>query len=97
MLYCDKECGTYWIDNQDGCQQADADAFCRIRECNDMWYAEKFDIGTVKPLPGFSCAGVGKNYGNWGGLSGVHFTENMEKTHGSGNVVTRVICNKTRK
>ena len=95
MLYCDKECGSFWIDKQDGCQQADADAFCRLTQCNDTAYAEHFDIINVKPVPGFSCAGVKTNYGPWFGLSDVHFTQNMEETHGSGNVVSNVKCRKT--
>ena len=97
MLYCHGSCGAFWHDNQKGCQPEDADVYCRLATCNELAYAERFDVIDVQPLPGFACAGRGVNYGNWMGQVDVHFTENMRETHGFGKSVANVKCKITGK
>ena len=43
-LYCNKDCGANWLDNEYGCQASDADAFCRIKLCQKDVYAKHYTI-----------------------------------------------------
>ena len=97
MLYCEGKCGAFWYDNQNGCQQEDADVFCQLTMCDKTAIAESYEVIDVKPLPGFSCAGRGVNYGNWMGQVDVQFTENMRDTHGFGKAIANANCILTSK
>ena len=33
QLYCHEKCGTNWLDIVPGCQQSDADAYCKLKFC----------------------------------------------------------------
>ena len=35
MLYCYGTCGDDWLDKEYGCQKADADAFCKLKFCEE--------------------------------------------------------------
>ena len=91
-LYCEGQCGQYWFDKARGCQDTDADVFCRLSLCEEMAYAVKYKVATVSDVPGFACAGRGYNYGNWVGFVDIHFTKSMKETHGFGQAIAHVVC-----
>ena len=99
-LYCDKDCGADWIDNQYGCQINDADAYCRLKHCNSNATAKKFDVLPAKAQPGFACQGIGMRFERWKngtkhgyhGIFDFHYVDDIKNTHGEGKVVTNVIC-----
>ena len=94
MLYCYGTCGGDWLDNQNGCQKADADAFCKLRLCDGDAFATSFDVTSATNNPGFACDGYGTNYSDWLGMTSVHFNDDIKTTHGSGDtdVVSNVRC-----
>ena len=92
MLYCFGTCGDDWLDNQDGCQQPDADAYCKLKLCDGNAIASSFDITTSTNNPGFACDGVGTNYGHWFGIPHVYFDDDIRTTHGAADVVSNVMC-----
>ena len=63
VLYCDKDCGANWLDNEYGCQIDDADAFCRLKHCNESASAKSFDVVPATHQPGFACRGIGSKFG----------------------------------
>ena len=81
MLYCHGACGDDWLDDQAGCQKSDADAFCKLRLCDGNAFAVDYSVGKASNDPGFSCNGHGTNYGNWFGITDVHFDEDILGTH----------------
>ena len=95
-LYCNKDCGTNWLDDEYGCQIDDADAFCRLKYCNENVTAESFDVLPASHQPGFACRGIGMNYGRntnpYQGIKDVHFTKDVKLAHGGGDVVTNIVC-----
>ena len=99
-LYCDKDCGANWLDNQYGCQISDADAYCRLKHCNENATAKKFDILPAKGQPGFACQGIGMRFErrkngttySYHGLLDFYYVDNIKNTHGEGNVITNVMC-----
>ena len=95
-LYCNKDCGTNWFDNEYGCQLDDADAFCQLKNCNANVIAESFDILPAANQSGFACRGIGKNFGRaenpYHGIKDVHFSKDIKTAHGEGHVVTNIIC-----
>ena len=100
VLYCDQDCGANWIDNEHGCQSDDADAYCRLKNCNKNAYAESFETIPASNSPGFSCRGVGKRFTRangtmifpYHGISDFNLVKDVKASHGEGNVVTNVIC-----
>ena len=92
MLYCNGGCGDDWLDNQSGCQKADADAYCKLKLCDVDAVASSFEVTISTNNPGFACNGNGKNYGDWFGMTGVYFADDIKATHGSGQVVSNVRC-----
>ena len=105
-MYCDKDCGANWIDNRYGCQIDDADAFCRLRHCNENATAKSFDIVQATHQPGFACRGIGSEFrrkrnGTEYGYHGIivfNYDDDIKNSHGEGKVITNVICeNKTSK
>ena len=95
-LYCNKDCGTNWFDNEYGCQVDDADAFCRLKHCNESVRAKSFEVLPATNQSGFACRGVGMNFGRannpYQGIKDVHYTKDIKTAHGKGDVVTNVIC-----
>ena len=105
-LYCNKDCGANWLDNEYGCQIDDADAYCRLIYCNANAIAKKFDVLPATNQPGFSCRGIGmrfhrkRNGADYGyhGILDFNYVDDIKAFHGEGNVITNVVCeNKTGK
>ena len=92
MLYCNGACGDDWLDAQDDCQKTDADAYCKLKLCNENAVATSFDVTIATNNPGFACDEYGTNYGDWFGMTGVHFEDNIRANHGRGSVVSNVKC-----
>lgn len=103
QLYCDSACGNWG--GGDGCQQADADALCKLKTDNPNSSAISFDIVTALRAPGICCPpptlddpGL-LDCVQLGALSdrgvslvvSVHDTD-LRSTHGAGLVVTNVVC-----
>ena len=92
MLYCSGTCGDDWLDDENDCQKADADAYCKLKLCDENAFAGSFEVTTATNQPGFACTGSGMNYGNWFGMTDVYFGDDIESTHGGGKVVSNVLC-----
>ena len=99
MLYCRGSCGDDWLDKTPGCQQSDADAYCRLKLCKAEAKAISYDIGATTNHPGFGCQKWNprsKNFGAWLGINDVWFYEDMSVSYYCGNcddaVVRNVIC-----
>ena len=95
MLYCHGTCGNKWLDNEEGCQKSDADAYCKLKLCREGAFANSFNISTSDALPnqpGFACRGSGTNYGNWVGMTDVNFRSELSNHGLGGKVVTNVTC-----
>ena len=100
-MYCSGACGDDWIDSEANCQEADADAFCKLRYCNEHAVATSHEITfATYGTPGFACM-YGKHKenvkfekfeGTWFGIENVYFTNDTRKTHGNGKVVANVQC-----
>ena len=95
-MYCDRDCGANWQDNEYGCQEADADAFCRLKFCNNSVYARNFSVTTVSNVNGFSCKGIGirfkENIRSLQKMGDIYFSNAMIDTLGEGYVVANVTC-----
>ena len=98
-LYCNKDCGANWLDNEYGCQASDADAFCRIKLCQKDVYAKNYTITDASNQNGFSCAGIGtrfsREYKKYQEFDEIYFTNDMRSSHGVGNIVTNISCANT--
>ena len=94
MLYCRGSCGDDWLDKTPGCQQSDADAYCRLKLCKAEAKAISYDLGGSTNQPGFACnnGNYGKNFGTWFGINAVWFTEDIS-AHGCGDCDTAVVRN----
>ena len=98
MLYCHGYCGDNWFNKTLGCQQSDADVYCKLIMCNVKAYATNYDLGVATNNPGFVCDGHGKNFGNWFGIKGIWFDEDVSSSHCEGTctyaqaVVRNVKC-----
>ena len=96
-----------WLDNEYGCQGADADAFCRLKFCNNSVFAEDFSVTPVSNLSGFSCKGNGIRFQEFRrfqrvsssqDMGDIYFSNAMINTHGEGYMVANITCaNMTRK
>ncbi|MCG8420011.1 MAG: hypothetical protein MJE77_18935 [Proteobacteria bacterium] len=103
QLYCHGPCGNWG--GGDGCQQADADALCRLRTDSLFKIAENFDVTNARAEPGiccppptlsdpalFGCISLGNMSARGVDLDvSVHNTD-LASTHGSNLVVTNVVC-----
>ena len=95
-MYCDKDCGTNWWDNEYGCQGSDADAFCKMKHCGHNVYASNFTLISASNLTGFSCNGLGirftkEEYPKQTG-SDIYYSNDILATHGEGNIVANITC-----
>merc|ERR1712174_178746 len=85
-----------------GCQQTDADLFCKITTCNEDAVAISYDIKPVFAAPGFPCPPFTGEYAygeHFGVMApGIFLNMNMYEAHKhdpnleSGDVVTNVVC-----
>jgi hypothetical protein len=96
QLYCNGGCS--WAGG-DGCDQADADVFCKLKTGNPRAYAASFAKRTALAEGGFACPMPGTSYGrSLGarsdfGVPDVRFQEtSILENHGPGDVVTDVVC-----
>jgi hypothetical protein len=53
--FCESTCG-HWGDKKDGCQQADADAFCRLKMDDPRATARSFDVTLTSAAAGVCCS-----------------------------------------
>ena len=84
-----------WLDDEEGCQKSDADAYCKLKLCDPDATSTNFRIMEDSNNPGFACRGHGRNLGNWFGMKDVWFKEDIRSSHYGGSVVTEVSCEKT--
>ncbi len=102
QLYCTGTCGNWGGGND--CQQADADALCKLKMDNPSSTASSFTVGPTQAAPGICCPPPVLTPGDGGcvalgvlsdrGVSlpiSVHDT-NLQGSHGGGTVVTAVTC-----
>ena len=63
--------------------------------CDEDAIAESFEVTAATNKPGFSCDMIGTNYGDWFGMTSVHFHDDILATHSPpdpGDVVSNVVC-----
>ena len=105
VLYCHGYCGKDWLDDVRGCQQADADAFCKLKLCNKHAKATTYEVtNSTYDIPGFACALSRRERKNMEdfellqegilfGITDIYFTNSSGHTHGTEeHVVSNVIC-----
>jgi len=99
QLYCNGSCGTWG--GGEGCQQADANAFCKLKLGNAAAVATTFQVSSAAAAPGICCPGSGVEsncvtlgaFVNRGVVLSVSVNDtNLLASHGSGSVVTNVVC-----
>lgn len=92
QLFCESSCsygGGY------GCDQTDADIFCKLKTCNCNAYATSFQIKQVVSGKGFACAGSGLYAGPQTGYcvsADVWYSTDLMGAGNFGSVVTNVVC-----
>eukprot|EP00964_Phaeocystis_antarctica_P126643 scaffold90303_cov68-Phaeocystis_antarctica.AAC.1 len=92
ILYCNGTCkGT---DGVNGCQQADADDYCKLHNCCTTSVATSWDNLVATNVPGFSCGehDYGENKGDWFGIPNIHTEADVLSTHGPGASITNAVC-----
>ena len=92
ILYCNGTCkGT---DGVNGCQQADADDYCKLHNCCATSVATSWDNLVATNVPGFSCGehDYGENKGEWFGIPNIHTEADVLSTHGAGASITNAVC-----
>ena len=90
------------MDDKNGCQIEDADAFCRLKHCDKNAFAIDFTVTAVANETGYSCQGIGttKVDATEVGMADVYYAEDMKgahvgnKTSSTAEVVSNVVCNK---
>ena len=98
MLFCNGACGDDWLDTQEGCQKADADAFCKLKLCSGSSYASSYAVSKSTHDPGFGCPNAAasqegdEDYGDWFGMVGVKFEDDIKAVYGYGDVISDVMC-----
>ena len=93
MLYCHGACGNDWEDAEEGCQEADADSFCKLTLCHEHAYATSHEVTLATREPGFACDGRGEKFeGSWFGINDIYFSDSVRGDHGQGYVVSNVMC-----
>ena len=75
-----------------GCQQSDADVYCKLKMCDETAIAISYDLGIASSDPGFACNGYGTDMGEWFGISSVTFESNIVGSHGLGRVIKNATC-----
>ena len=98
MLECEGDCGAKWLDNVPGCQQLDADAFCKLQSCDKDAFARSYAVTLVRKMRnqlGFTCQGFGKTY-SYFGMTEFQFGK-IDQYYEDGDAVTNVSCQKPTK
>jgi hypothetical protein len=94
QLYCNGTCT--WA-GASGCDQADADIYCRLVTGNPASTAQTFSVVAALAQPGFSCPSYGTNIGplpEFGVNVNVWYQgTSLHANHGSGSVVANIACN----
>ena len=80
------------MDDLRGCQSADADAFCKLKLCDEDAYAIDYDTKHATYEPGFGCDRHSKSYGDWFGMDNIKFSQNVKSAHAPGDSVQNVKC-----
>ena len=79
-----------------GCDQPDADLFCKLKTGSPLSVATSFSLGMVQDAAGFTCPGIGTQAPNLGGCgNGVamyYSDESLLSSHGDGQSITNVVC-----
>ena len=75
-----------------GCQKTDADAFCKLKLCDQDAFSTYYEETRATEVPGFACDRRGEDYGDWLGIESVHFDENTKQANGFALVVSNVTC-----
>ena len=93
QFYCNGSC-TYA--GASGCDQPDADIFCKLLTGNPASTAESFSTTTALAEPGIACAGYGDNLGSFPEY-GVDVeiwwqSSSVLENHGPGTVIVDPIC-----
>ena len=103
QLYCSGTCGN-WGGDPDGCDQGDADAFCKLKMDNPLSTATSFDVGTALDAPGVCCPPPTIAPGGLGCVDLGTFTDrgvdlnvsvhdtSVLSNHGGGAIVHNVVC-----
>jgi hypothetical protein len=97
--FCSGTCGR-WGDEKDGCQQADADAFCRLKMDDPRATARNFEVTTITTDPGVCCPALNRectllgNFGNRGVDIKVSSSDDLATSHGGTryDAVTSLEC-----
>ena len=100
QLYCNGGCS--WAGGS-GCDQADADIFCKLKTGNPNATAMSFTLGTALAQEGFPCQPIGSYGTALGSIPeyGVNIAVNggvryqptsILANHGAGQVITGVVC-----
>jgi hypothetical protein len=97
--FCHESCGL-WGDKKPGCQQADADAFCRLKMDDVKATAEAFDTSAIiGAAPGVCCPGNPKsactdlgNFAKRGVDIAVSSTQNLYEVYGRYPSITELRC-----
>ncbi len=98
QLYCAGTCGAWGGGN--GCQQEDADAFCKLKTGNPASTATSYSLAAAAPAPGVCCPGItlpscialGTFPGRGVAVAVAVDDTNLQLSHGAGQVVTNVVC-----
>jgi len=93
QLYCE---GTCSISGGSGCDQTEADRFCKIKTDNPASVATSFSTPTALDEPGFSCAnqlGVPVDMNSRGVTEVIRYQDSsIVANHGAGHVITNAVC-----
>ncbi len=93
QLYCNGSCS--W-GGASGCDQADADIFCKLKTGSTTSTATSFTTATALGVGGFSCPSIGTNMGpmpEYGvGVNVWYQGTSILANHGGGTVVNSVTC-----
>lgn len=93
QLYCAGSCT--WAGDV-GCDQADADVFCKLRTGNPLSKATSFVVGRALDKPGFSCPFLGTSLGTMparGVNRDVRYQDSsILESHGAGEVIVNPVC-----
>jgi hypothetical protein len=100
QLYCAGTCGNWGGGN--GCQQEDADAFCKLKLNDPKAVATSFVLGTAAAAPGIccprtppltGCVELGPTLSRLGITVPVSVTDtSLSGSHGAGQVINNVVC-----
>ena len=93
QLYCNRGCS---VVGAGGCDQPDADLFCKLKTGSPLSVATSFSLGMVQDAAGFTCPGIGTQAPNLGGrgigVAMYYSDESLLSSHGDGQSITNVVC-----